>query len=303
MTITAPTHPNADVNSYVVESPCGFFTGAGSTDVSISFWDECVGSPFSVVASAYTTNERVGVLLASNIMYVAGGSFVLPGAFTTYGDRAVQLTGVPAAVDSASGGFGQVLEAGSKVAVSLDGDTSDRSGTTVDLNPQWIDGLDQGRLEIRFHPEAAGFGGQSVVTWVPAGDAPVSVTVADLLLPWLGVPTYDTATRTIAWPHEGTAAWDATRIDFGWETADERGHWTVLAPPGAHSITLPEVPAAFASWLPDGLEVNYTEVDIYEASDLDWDSLRPLGFDRIGRSPRPHEVPGFQTERTASAAE
>ncbi len=301
MTITVPAR--ADATSYVVRSPCGFFGGSGGLDVTIEYYDVCADSPFPLVAVAYDTTSVLGTILVPSVVASDGSGYVVPGAWQAFAERPVRITGVPRGVMNAFASFGAGIESGVKVAVTLAGGAGGPVDGAIDLTAKWIDGLDEGRLEISVYDDAADVGYQSYRVWVPGGLGTATVDLTDLLLPWLGVPTYDAATRTIAWPHEGDAAWDATSVELLWQAGAMQGSWTILAPPGAHAIVLPEVPAAFAAWLPEDAVATDLVVRLFEASDLDWDGTRATGFDRQGRVPRTYEIAGTPTVRESHSGE
>jgi hypothetical protein len=252
---------------------------------------------------AYETNGVLGVILAPNVVASDGDDYLVPGVWADFADRPVRLTGASSDVYRANASFSGGAEGGVKLAFTAAGGNGTPVDGTIDFTAKWIDGLDEGHLDVRLYNTAADIGSQYYRVWVPGGLETASVALPELLLPWLGVPTYDATTRAIAWPHTGEAAWDSTYVELLWETASTTGTWTIIAPPGAHEVVLPEIPAAFAAWLPDDILTTDVDVRLFEASDLDWDGARATGFTRQGRVPRPYEIAGTPTVRQALSGE
>jgi hypothetical protein len=116
---------------------------------------------------------------------------------------------------------------------------------------------------------------------VAAPSTTFTVDTAPNLLPWtLDRGKVDAAARTVTWGEMGTGTPTITHVHVGASSPTFAFDWNIVAPYTAGKVTLPPLPASFATF--SLTAATALGVDAFELIKLPaggWDALRPHAFD------------------------
>lgn len=292
---------------YWVVTPCFSVGGIDSTAIPVDFHESCVSDAVPWLAVARTATAQYAYT-GDPIAAVDGGDVPLEGAWVELTNEDIDLTDVPSTVGLVRGSLGQGRLGGEELSTLTPSDSVNADSSAATISPLRTEGLDELMLDLTIYNEGETLGPQRVVRWSDGGEDTPTVSIEDVLLPWIGFPYFDAATRTFGWPVVGDAEWDATAVTLFWYREDAKtavsGRWIIVAPPGINEIVLPELPAELADHLPDDLTFAEVFVQLTESSGVDgWDSARALGIDTYGWDFPLGTTAGALTRRSSSPDE
>jgi len=157
-------------------------------------------------------------------------------------------------------------------------------------------GFGDSLLAVGLFGRTGGFGPQEEAAAIPT--TAVAYTAPAPSLPWVGGVIANPVTQDVLWIVDGEQTYDVAVVRLNWSrtpvnTAIEY-NWTVLAPPGLDSLSLPPLPTALADRAPledDSLSAgvvlfDYGEDDGYAAlrARPEWE-VNPFGGSGLPRLP------------------
>lgn len=283
MTATFAGVPAA--GSYTFYTACGTSSAAAdATTVTLNFRDSCHGDTFDLLAIASGGTLTAPMSLEwTNIPYVSGGSFTIPGGFAAMATWTVNMTNVPDPVSSLTVTRSSLIDNAVVAA---------QSSATVDPPAGAF---------MTTVPFTAGFGTRSqVVISMARPDATVSQTFAvrtSTLAPSVSV---DLGKQQLPWlkdlalkPDGG--AWTTVvpgdqpdgMVTFwggSWSarTQTVTVAWRVVHPVAPAGMTLPRLPAAYAAYDP-GQQTVAVVPGTLQLNIVDYDTV--AGYDEFRQMP------------------
>lgn len=287
MTFSLPSFDDAD--SYTIATTCGRTTQT-TTDVSVGFRAGCERSPFSIIAStrAFGTEWEVGShsMAVTGIVLTDGATEVVTGEWQAALADPIVVTGFRDLFAV------RATFAGARIA----GDTVPNADLyqdalyvtdPVELTPFRLAAADDGLLALRLTSSSISFGEQRIGWWLAgSGAGGVTVSVPDVVLPWVGPVLTDFGARTFRWVRAGDGSWDGTYVGATWSGQHGgelvTGTWRIALPPGIDEVTLPPIPDDFAAWFPDEIDEFVADATLFDSDQVaGWDEARQLGFDSL----------------------
>lgn len=262
MTVSWPAQTGVD--HFEIIDPCGIARAAEdidgtATSAVVGFHSECTelnpAPERGVVVVVVYAGDELPIMWGSlaDFEIVDGGSLTI-AAFQPVTTQTIELTGIPSSVSTAQiVASPQIGDAWTiRPFVSAHGAPVDARLTATG---PWAGASD--RIFINSIFEGADHGKQHRYERVPAS---ATVTIADpILLPWIDAAsiTVDMASRTYGWTQTGDGAYDGATFGIGWDRRkpDSDGWdvfvWYFVAPQGATSFQVPELPAELADLGPN----------------------------------------------------
>jgi hypothetical protein len=251
------------------------FSGTGSV-ASLQSGDCVSQGKFPVVLFADgTTDAGYGRLAYTyskgNPVATDGGntSVVMPGPwYTALGSQTITATNVDAGVGMLGPygwtGVADEITGGVPTPSSTNIDFTADASVGVELHPGFADSL---QAELNFIQYSGATNSQSVTAIVtnPAGDAGTTTFDMGQVLPLIDQVSFAKPSRVLTWGSEaGTLpVGDGVLASLEWgDTTDAgvtvQGTWTIVAPPGVRTVTLPAAPPALATLAPSSTASFYT---------------------------------------------
>jgi hypothetical protein len=283
MTLTLPVQDAA--TPYTVSTPCGTF-GSESNVVPIAFYENCATETFPFVAVATTGETRHFMVSADEVTVAEAGDAPIEQAWIEAQNEEIDLTDVPPNVGLLRGTLQYGRLDGDELFVAMPQSSVDADTSAGTISPLRTEGFDELMLGLEIYNETDTLGRQLVSRWSDGGEDTPAMSIEDVLLPWVGYPYYDSATRTFAWPQVGDGDWDSTTINLYWyanggkKVPSTSGQLIIIAPPGIHQAVLPPLPDDLAQYLPEEVSAVDVSVQLFESAGVDgWDAARQLGID------------------------
>lgn len=279
MTITLPVLTGA--GPYTVYTPCGAF-GSDSNVVTLYFYQSCDVDSFAYVALA---SGDAGPSFADEdeAAVIPGGNYDATSTWQMTPTRPFRFTGIPDEASSVEVGVSAVRTGDQQLDLFLTRGSAPASGETLTVRPERIPGYDETMVYGLVRAEQPSLGVVQFARWLGPDDS-TDTDLADVMLPWMGPVSFDTATRALRWTIVGAAEYDATYVTVNANINDGKTFldttWFIAAPPGIEEIVLPELPDELSDYyLPDPENV-YAYGQIVESSELDgYAGARQRGFD------------------------
>jgi hypothetical protein len=299
MNISWPVFDGAQ--NYVVSNGCSTGT-TNDTVTNLDYYEGCTpGNDATVLIRAIDGADTTLGWLGDTTAFADGQPFDVGGTWSA--PRAVEITvsDIPSEAQRVNVGLHPARGAVSYGSVSLpEIELTEDPVVTHLAAPRSF--ADSNQVTLSFLPNQPSFGENGLALRVAASETELGVALADELLPWYGVPLFDSPTRTFSWARSSGLDPDAQFIAMFWMDKDATAGATfVMVPPGVTSITVPELPAEIERFLPDNPSQVSIQVQAGEASDLDgYRAARQTGFSLI-YSPPPLGLEQPSTLRHASA--
>lgn len=259
-TMSASFTPVSGATSHLFFTTCGTASAGAASPVTLTFRDSCHGPTFDLVgvASGGTlTTPRFNRVL--NINHQNGGSFTIPGGFTTMSNFTVNAQNVPAEVSSWSVRRASMLEntAVAEQAVALGDPPAGTVSTVVPYAPA-VGTRSQVTLSF-VRPDAVG--SQVHIAHTPSLASSLDVDLGRQQVPWLsnivGTPTGTSWTTAVP----GDASDGMLTLWTGRWVIGNRTTivgWRIAHPPLATGLTLPRLSATHAAVDPQAQTVAVT---------------------------------------------
>jgi hypothetical protein len=273
---------NKAASSYVVQTPCGYFANA-EPSVTVQFTEGCDPDPFAFLAVAWGKGP-VATLAVADVSR-EDAEIVISDPWRAVEDLEVNLESIPTDVGQVFGGVfaAQVGTTGLPIDLTSDGTEDVDEDERLDLLAPGM--LDHREVDLTFRPNQGVIGEQRLIVWTEDDAEELTLDASEALAPWVGIPYYDPASRTVGFSRTGDAPWDATYLHLQWsvETSPKTfqyGQLRVAFPPGATQVALPPFAGDLEDVLPPGAHINSAVLTTLESSAIDgWDDIRPRGLE------------------------
>jgi hypothetical protein len=280
------TPPDAGA-SYTFYTACGSAAStpaAPASPMTLHFRDSCHGPTFDllVVASGGKLASPQFARL-TNITYANGGSFAIPGVFTTMASFTVNMTNIADAVSNLTVTRASMID--STVAGDQTVAVGDPPAGAVSVTLPFAQGFET-RSQIAIatsRPDATGT--QQFETHTPALSATLNVDLGTLQVPWITSLAMKPTGATWSTVVPGDAP-DGMVTTWGGRWNDGTRPftiaWRVVQPVEASGMTLPKLPATYAMLDPGQQTVAVTPFAMI-LNVVDYDTV--AGYDEFRRMP------------------
>jgi hypothetical protein len=278
MTVNLPAVAGA--TTYQLNTSCGTYSAA-TTAITIEFYPSCDTDTFSFVA---VTSGDAGrqYLREENVATVPNGTYDAMASWQMMPTRPFLFTGLPGEAATVEAHVVAVRTGDHQLDLALNGDSQPVAEDMITLRPERIPSYDATLVWSRVQPEQPALGWTTISRWLGPDDS-TDLDVGDLMLPWIGPVSFESASRTFRTTLVGDQEFDAALLTLVASVNDgevfREISWFVVAPPGLEEVVLPEVPAAQSDYvLPDPDNV-YADAQIVESDQIDgYPAARQLGF-------------------------
>jgi hypothetical protein len=302
VTIQIPTDPLA--SNYEISTTCGSGSVSIGGDVAVvgasgelGLQDCGATTDVVVVAIDDETSRPLSALQRAGVAVTDGGTIDLTtAAFQPLSDVTFRFSNVPQVgslafnhiVVSTLGPFGVPFSG----FVSL----TDGAGMLA-LREPTIDGTSSVITANLFTGSR-----QHIVSWFAASST-YTLDMAGLLLPTIGFPSYDAATRKLTWDEADTGATpDLTIAGINVSATSERTwRWVIAAPYRRGEVTFPSLPTDVASWAPGPDDSVSADRQINAKVTGGYDAVRGLALDLRGTFLEDGDLIGFVSGPTGRA--
>lgn len=281
VTVSFPLFANA--TSYDVYGPCGQVNGTTSPIV-LTIRNSCKQSTMELQVHAFGASGFLGYIANPNVPFVPGGSATITGPYLGFTGRTASYTNIASNV--ATVGV-------TRFAPDNDGPNAGTSGAPAGGAASFtVTGPTTSTSAFESAITHTANAGQQRIYQTVAGSATTyTLDVGSTLLPWLGIPTVDPATRkvTVARDTTGTtndppdAFFSLIEYQRTAGTMTTLFQWLVIGPT-AGDFTLPQLPIEVGDVNPKSTDMPLPGIaEIVESDALaGWDAVRPNLYQILG---------------------